>query len=803
MQSFALKAKKTIKKVAALGTGIAMMGATLTSALAVSINLDDYPSSFKDATVVVGTAAAGADDVAAADIAADLPVTSAVTTISGDSYMVEKGGDKFNLNEDSGAGLKGVDASITDNELDLLADQTYVDGEGTNTGEYDYTQTIDLGNATMVWKFDRDTSGDREGDPAGDYLYLSANTYAWNYSLKITGSAVQVKDAADIENTVLNILGRDWTIVDASFNQTSYGTVDKLTLLAGDVTATLTQGSTKGGVTIVDVDESESKCIIEYGGKTYQIDKGQTKTMSDGTIIGITDVTAVHETGAGQDMCEVNIGAHKVVLEDGKKVEVNNEDVDGTEVFISGSSTADTVGLKYITVSYTPDDNTWLEKGESLEDPVFGAFKVVFNDIIETNEEEIKLDIASDKIYLTAKNQDGDLLDNEVICFLNATDQFERGKDRKHLMAVFNNENITNNSIGTDGGVTPKNMKGTRFLMSFDGISHIVEITDIDTTQNQTSFEFLDTGEVYSDLDYTDGTTTVFSDIHSNLILGYNINLDAGAAATYANINFTQINNRGPSWYTLNEGNITFLNHTGGVGVEGTYRANIGGQAYTGCDMLFGEIDAGAESEINLYEGGSDAINISFKYDSGDNEIEWNRTGSNILGAELSLEQKDDDSSYNYMGRTPYGTYVEAYTKDDGDLTIWYPEEAAYADVRFAASEAVSGGSMGSVTPVLESEVSNVAAQDVILVGGPCANGLTAQVMGVSDKTMPGCAEGFMAGKAMLKLMDNGNKVALIVAGYNAQDTKMAAVALGGNLPAKKEATVSGNSLELSEITVA
>ncbi len=796
MQSFATKAKKTMRKVAALGAGAAMMGSTLTGALAVSINLDDYPASFKDATVVVGTAAGGADDVAAADIAADLPATASVTTISGDSYMVEKGGDKFNLNENSGAGIREVDASVTDRELDLLADQTFNDDEGTNTDEHDYTQSIDFGNSTLVWKFDRDTSGDREGDPAGDYLYLTSNTYAWNYTLKITGSKVKVKDAADLENTVLNILGRDWTIVDASMSNSSYGTVDQLTLLAGDVTATLVQGSTKGGVTIIDVDESETKCIIEYGGSTYQIDKGTTKTMADGTIIGITDVTAVHETGAGQDMCEVNIGAHKVTLEDGKEVQVNNEDIDGTEVFISGNVTKDVPGLKYIIVSYTPEDNTWVAKGESLEDPVFGAFKIVFNDIIETDKEEIKIDITSDKIYLTAQNREGDLLDNEVICFLNATNRFEWGKDRKHLMAVFNNENITNRSVGE--GVSPKNLKGTRFLYSFDDVSHIVEITDIDTSENQTSFKIIDTGEVFSDLGYTDGATTTFADIHGDLVLGFNINLDAGAAATYSNINFTTIQDSGPYWFTLNKGNITFTNKTAtNPGTPDSYRINENGN----CSMQFGEEDDGVEDEVQL-----DWFNISFTYDSTDDEIQWESAGSsaiqsNVANSVFSLEQKDDDSQYNYMARTEYGTYVEVYTKDDGDLTIHYPSEAATADVRIAASEAVAGGQIGTVTPVLESEVSDVAAQDVILVGGPCANGLTAQLMGAST-SWPACNSGFTMGEAILKLMDNGNNVALIVAGYNAEDTQRGAVALGGSLPAKQSATVTGSSLELSEITV-
>ena len=75
-----------------------------------------------------------------------------------------------------------------------------------------------------------------------------------------------------------------------------------------DKEPTILQGSTVCGITVVDVDEAETKCIIEYGGKTYIIDKGMSKQMDDGTVVGVISVTAVHEAGAGQDMCTIKIG---------------------------------------------------------------------------------------------------------------------------------------------------------------------------------------------------------------------------------------------------------------------------------------------------------------------------------------------------------------------------------------------------------------------------------------------------------------------------------------------------------------
>ena len=56
----------------------------------------------------------------------------------------------------------------------------------------------------------------------------------------------------------------------------------------------LIQGSIKEGITVVDVDEAETKCVIEYQGKTYEIDKGTSTTMPDNNIVEILDVKAYH-----------------------------------------------------------------------------------------------------------------------------------------------------------------------------------------------------------------------------------------------------------------------------------------------------------------------------------------------------------------------------------------------------------------------------------------------------------------------------------------------------------------------------
>jgi len=72
----------------------------------------------------------------------------------------------------------------------------------------------------------------------------------------------------------------------------------------------------------------------------------------------------------------------------------------------------------------------------------------------------------------------------------------------------------------------------------------------------------------------------------------------------------------------------------------------------------------------------------------------------------------------------------------------------------------------------LASEVSDVMAQNTILVGGPCANTAAAAVLG----NPVDCTEGFEPGVGRIELWEHSNgNVAMLVAGFSAADTRNAA----------------------------
>lgn len=82
----------------------------------------------------------------------------------------------------------------------------------------------------------------------------------------------------------------------------------------------------------------------------------------------------------------------------------------------------------------------------------------------------------------------------------------------------------------------------------------------------------------------------------------------------------------------------------------------------------------------------------------------------------------------------------------------------------------------------LDSEVANIGAQNVIAVGHPCVNYVTADLLGkvTNGSLNSNCLEGFTPGKARVMILKHKqtSNLALIVAGYSPVDTRLAAKVL-------------------------
>jgi hypothetical protein len=96
-----------------------------------------------------------------------------------------------------------------------------------------------------------------------------------------------------------------------------------------------------------------------------------------------------------------------------------------------------------------------------------------------------------------------------------------------------------------------------------------------------------------------------------------------------------------------------------------------------------------------------------------------------------------------------------------------------------------------------------VGNTNLLVIGGPCANAVAAELLGNPQE----CAEGFTPGEAMLKLFENPNgTVSLLVAGATGDDTRLAARVLAsyarhtGDLVGE-EVVVSGVSFDEVEFS--
>jgi len=116
--------------------------------------------------------------------------------------------------------------------------------------------------------------------------------------------------------------------------------------------------------------------------------------------------------------------------------------------------------------------------------------------------------------------------------------------------------------------------------------------------------------------------------------------------------------------------------------------------------------------------------------------------------------------------------------------------------------QAASGKDSAIGTALLASEIegSRISEYNIISIGGPCANPVTSRLMGFPAN----CNDGFVPGRAMIKLFSNNDRIAMVVAGATAIDTQRACRVLARyesfNL-AGKELQVEGTNMQDMLIT--
>src|SRR3989338_6117958 len=234
-----MKIKRMVKRLFAVGTGVAMLGATAMGAMAA--DLSQYPDMFVTEGVfngymVVGESAKPIDNLAMTDIAASMKMRSATgtttTTVSGDAWMVGTSSKKYEMSNSNasssqiyGETIRDINTFIGDDELDALGDGTYA----TNENEFTYQQFMffdDQNQAAAdsnLVKYD-----ENDDDVDADYFYVKNGRQIARYKLEFGSSAqsdVTDSDGTstttgayldDFRNTDITMFGKTYTIVEAT-----------------------------------------------------------------------------------------------------------------------------------------------------------------------------------------------------------------------------------------------------------------------------------------------------------------------------------------------------------------------------------------------------------------------------------------------------------------------------------------------------------------------------------------------------------------------------------------------------------
>jgi hypothetical protein len=443
-----------------------------------------------------------------------------------------------------------------------------------------------------------------------------------------------------------------------------------------------------------------------------------------------------------------------MLLEDGGAVELNGEDVDGSMVDIS--DVADT--LSSIEVTFTPEDTAFIAAGGSWTDPVFGKFMFSF-DALEKNVEEIAATTTADAAKIKLTNNGGDeltipIVDSDPAGGVGFGDKLI---DDVEANLVLTSGNIGNlvideldvcNAAGTSAAEV-EDCEGVKFLaVSSGGEARIIKIDNIDTTGLKMDLTDETTGNSISDKPYGAAINLGFMTV--------TITVNTGADT----VTFTDINKFTPDALL------------GGWGADTTFQTELGAEIGLDDNSGYGTVTMVNDDGDGMGVGPAEVV-MWIDQDADDDVVIFSNPNMNWLSV------NEDSDMQMALDGADWGALFTYDSEDDNDMTISYPEEQVIANTYVSS---IAGGSttVSSAQPVLASAVSTVSSKNLLVVGGSCINTVAAKLLG-SETPICGpafaAATGAGAGQYVIKGYPdtyNSQKFAMLVAGYEADQTKQA-----------------------------
>ncbi|MBI3036133.1 hypothetical protein HYY73_00015 [Candidatus Woesearchaeota archaeon] len=751
--------------------------------------------------------------------------------------------------------IRNITTFISKDELPtLLADGTFSNTQG----DYDYRQYIyfdsqlpaaSTGNPIMlsvVYAEDPDNS------KSADYLFIdgqSGNSIA-RYSLEFTEIAKSdTTDSAgavaasgnylwNFEGKSIKMLGKDWSIVKARTDATTHASVD-LTLMGGATKDVLSEGDTKtytiGGkdyeVTLDFVGSTTTKFTIN-GEVSDSLQEGNTQTLKDGTQLGIRDIIS-QEFAGGVRKTEFYLGADKVRLHDTaagsaasasgeQTLEVGTETITGTKVtIVAGNTSTTSMTLSSIAINITADQDYYVPAGgkltQKLRKPqaLLNAWDIEYAGLDPVPTEKIKLTPSGSTQYYLEFTDAGGKNAKLPLAYASGSTSLKLG-DSDDDLVLNENQSITKNDyfVVTDSSqqVGQRKTYALRYLSAIGSgeSSPKLEFQDLGTgSAVSVDYKAADNavggGTADATLKHGGGTFRIWNfspDVNSNFQL--KIDLDGDGTIETAGTNESAADMRNVINITTKGGTQILTQHQSGVNNNAVANSSRTGSVDSGGGLILSMQVLDADDYDNVAPS-----NVEFNISVAGTKVD---IAEHTVTTDLKYVTPSADTNIRQT-YTSLGSFIDWKTvsNDPDSLTIESPVKSQRLPIvvvtapgasvtKTAASEAgqivyyeTSPIEVG--TAKLASEVADITAQNAIVVGGPCANAAAASLMG----NPANCAEGFTEGKAMVKLVESANgKVALLVAGASAMDTRRAARVLADYAKWQEKGVLKGMEVEVA-----
>lgn len=739
-----------IKKIIATGLSAVMAGATLAGG-ALAAPLSDYPDLLGsngqiDAFVVVGADAQPADIVGAGDVVAGLSSLSYVM-VDSTGVSTTTGGEQEDL--DIGTRLNETTAftsTLEDSDIPSLADSEVTISIGGTSESYDYHEEIRLGttdNSRISIETGLSSSNPDEDFKDDVFLEVFSDAvgyyYVFDEALKATPN---ITDATNDDPVVLDFMGRELIITSADTDSITVDAGERFFLEAGE-SAVTSDGKT---VTLIKA-VSTSKAQVSVNGQSDIIDENSVRSLG-GTEVKVTDVA--DDEGIEFDSAVIIVGTDATFGE-------------ASDTFDNGEEYIIPCGTAWSTDDCDNDNPDWVWTLSGLEtsSPTLG---VTFNERIDSpddNPPTVGSDnnvfdlpggfawISLDKLT-TTKYQNYEMRD--VVKDLKSDDGtavVENGAEVLEFKGEGSDDSftLTVSAVGKDSDALYFSLGTDLQLRLFwedpdDGnkIKGFMNITTNGTTAN--AFQ----------LNYEGASVPV--DIESFLagpeLSHFNVTIPASSGTSQADVLRFYVQED-----AANSGDISWLGHSD----SDTTKAN---------DVLYGTRDISGWEENTLTP---DGIRV-FDPDS------------NAPSDKYKIAVPSEFGTNDFQILITIGSSGTTVTTAEGGIKQLVPITT-------------------SVTK-LDTEVGAAErAKNLVLVGGPAVNRLTAEAMGLPYPSF-GSASGIPENAALVRIIDDAfttGKSAVVAAGWTADDTRLATSVL--QQAATKLAGETSDSVQISGSSVA